>query len=48
MKISKIRSILYTLAKYLGDVDAAKKGKLPQRLANRAIGRFTSRFFRRF
>lgn len=48
MNISKIRTLLYRTARILGDVDAARKGRLGQRLWNRGIGKITSRFFRRF
>lgn len=46
MNISKIRTILYTLAKYLGDVDAIRKGRIKQRIKNRLIGKVTGRFFK--
>lgn len=46
MKISKIRSVLYKSAKILGDVDAARKGRIWQRLYNRGIGKIFSRFFK--
>lgn len=46
MKISKIRSILYTTAKYLGDIDAVRKGRVKERLWNRLIGKITSRFLK--
>ncbi|MBV6512533.1 MAG: hypothetical protein FMNOHCHN_02040 [Ignavibacteriaceae bacterium] len=39
MKINFIRSILYTIARILGDVNAAQKGKLPQRILRRAAGK---------
>lgn len=46
MNISKIRTILYTLAKYLGDVDAIRKGRIKQRIKNRLIGKVTGRLFK--
>lgn len=46
MKISKIRSILYKSAKILGDIDAVKKGRIGERLFNRLLGKFFSRFFK--
>lgn len=46
MNISKIRSILYTIAKILGDVDAVRKGTIKQRIRNRIIGKFTGRMFK--
>lgn len=46
MNISKIRTILYTVAKYLGDVDAVRKGRVKQRIKNRLIGKITGRLFK--
>lgn len=46
MNISKIRTILYSVAKILGDVDAVKKGRVKQRVKNRIIGKFTSKLFK--
>ena len=46
MNISKVRTILYKTAKYLGDADAVRKGTIGKRLWNRMIGKFFSRFFR--
>lgn len=43
MRISKIRRILYTLAKYLGDVDAVLKGRILKRIRNRIVGKFLGR-----
>jgi len=52
MSISKIRTILYSLAKYLGDFTAIKrayksKSFIPvlKRIINRVKGRLFSRFF---
>lgn len=42
-KISKIRSLLYTTAKVLGDVDAVKKGKVGKRVKNRVLGKITGK-----
>lgn len=39
MSINKIRNLLYTVARLLGDINAAQKGKLPQRLLRRAAGK---------
>jgi len=39
MKISKIRSLLYGSAKVLGDISAAKNGKVGRRVKNRFIGK---------
>ncbi|MCL6495396.1 MAG: hypothetical protein K6T54_11545 [Ignavibacterium sp.] len=41
MSINKIRTILYLLAKILGDVNAVQKGKIGQRIVRRAAGRTT-------
>jgi hypothetical protein len=35
MSISKVRSLLYRLARLLGDVNAVEKGKVPQRVERR-------------
>ncbi|NUN09199.1 MAG: hypothetical protein HUU54_08490 [Ignavibacteriaceae bacterium] len=43
MSISKLRTILYTIARLLGDVNAAQKGKLPQRLMRRAAGKLAGK-----
>lgn len=44
MKINLIRSILYGLAKFLGDVNAVKKGKVKKRIGRRVAGKATGRF----
>ena len=41
------RSLLYTLAKLLGDVNAVQKGKVPQRVARRVAGKLTGRMLGR-
>jgi len=43
MKISQIRSILYNIAKYLGDFDSIGKKRVGKRVANRIAGKFTGR-----
>lgn len=43
MSISKIRSILYKVAKVLGDVQAVKNGKIKQRVKNRVVGKYASK-----
>ena len=40
MKINKIRTIIYAIAKYLGDYKALKSGKIKQRLGVRITGFF--------
>lgn len=47
MTINKIRSILYTSAKMLGDVNSINKGKIGQRIFTRIAGRITGRFLRK-
>ncbi len=44
-KISKIRKVLYTTAKVLGDVDAVKSGKVGRRVKNRIKGKLLGRLF---
>lgn len=43
MSINKVRSLLYRLARLLGDVNAVEKGKVPQRVERRVVGRFMGR-----
>lgn len=43
MKISKIRTILYSTAKYLGDFDSIRKKRVGKRVANRIVGKVTGR-----
>jgi hypothetical protein len=43
MSFSSFRSLLYRLARLLGDVNAVEKGKVPQRVERRIVGRFTAR-----
>lgn len=38
-----MRSLLYKLARIMGDVNAVKKGKIVRRLARRAAGRATGK-----
>ena len=37
------RSLLYALARLMGDVNAVKKGKVGRRLSRRAAGKATGR-----
>lgn len=39
MSIGKFRSVLYFTAKILGDVNAVKRGKVKERVKNRALGK---------
>ncbi len=38
-----LRSMLYALARLLGDVNAVQKGKVPQRVERRVTGKFMGR-----
>ena len=38
-----LRSMLYALARLLGDVNAIEKGKAPQRVERRVAGKFMGR-----
>jgi len=42
--LNKIRNVLYKGAKFLGDVNAVKKGKVGKRVARRAAGKATGKF----
>jgi len=42
-----MRSLLYLIARILGDIEAARKGRLGKRIARRAAGRVTGRLLRR-
>ena len=44
MSISKMRCFLYWLTKLLGDISAAKKGTIGNRIARRATGKVVARF----
>lgn len=50
MTLGAFRSLLYLLAKLLGDVQAVRKGQIGRRIARRAAGRLAGRllglFFR--
>lgn len=50
MSINSLSSLLYRLARVLGDVNAVEKGKVPQRverrIVGRAFGRILGRLFR--
>ncbi|WP_190325459.1 hypothetical protein [Bacillus swezeyi] len=46
MTVGKIRKFLYTFAKFLGDVNAVKRGTVGKRVRNRVIGKFTGRLFK--
>lgn len=40
-----MRSLLYTIAKLLGDYSAVRKGRVGRRVARRAAGKATGRGF---
>lgn len=44
--MAKLRGLLYTLAKFLGDIQAVKKGKVGKRIARRAAGKAAGKGFR--
>jgi hypothetical protein len=48
MSINKTRSVLYKLAKLLGDVNAVQKGKIGQRIGRRITGKIIGRLLGRF
>lgn len=48
MSINKVRSVLYGAAKFLGDVNAVKKGKIGQRIVRRTAGKATNKFLSKF
>ena len=43
MAFTKSRSFLYTLAKFLGDINAVMRGKAGKRIARRIAGKATGR-----
>lgn len=43
MSLNQTRSILYRVARLLGDFNAVKRGRVGRRIARRAGGRQTSR-----
>jgi hypothetical protein len=43
MSINSTRSMLYKLARVLGDVNAVQKGKVGRRIGRRAAGKMTGR-----
>ena len=43
MSISKIRGILYFMAKLLGDINAVRRGTIGQRIGRRLAGKVTGR-----
>lgn len=47
MSINKIRSILYFIARILGDINAVQKGKIGQRIGRRVLGKIFGRLMGR-
>ncbi|CAI8850022.1 MULTISPECIES: hypothetical protein [Bacillus] len=47
MSINKTRGFLYMIARILGDIDAARKGKLGKRVVRRAAGKTTGKILRK-
>jgi len=45
--VNKTRGFLYLLAKLLGDLQAARKGRVGKRIARRAAGRATGKGLRK-
>lgn len=43
----KIRTLLYTTARILGDIQAVRKGRVGRRIARRMAGKFTGRLLGR-
>lgn len=43
MSINKTRGFLYMIARILGDIDLARKGKLGKRVVRRAAGKTTGK-----
>jgi tetrahydromethanopterin S-methyltransferase subunit G len=43
MSINKIRTILYFIARILGDINAVQKGKIGQRIGRRILGKIFGR-----
>jgi hypothetical protein len=46
MSINKVRSVLYLIARILGDVNAIQKGKIEQRIGRRVLGKVFGRLIR--
>jgi hypothetical protein len=43
VSLSRVRGLLYRLARLLGDVNAVEKGKAPQRVERRVVGKVFGR-----
>lgn len=47
MTLNGFRSLLYALSRFLGDINAVRRGTIGKRLLRRAAGRATGRLLRR-
>jgi hypothetical protein len=47
MTISHLRRLLYRFNKFLGDVQAVRRGRIRQRTQNRIVGKIAGRMLRR-
>lgn len=47
MGIGKVRGLLYLVARFLGDAQAVKKGKVGKRIARRTAGKATGSLLRK-
>jgi hypothetical protein len=45
--MQSLRSLLYTLARLMGDVNAVKKGRVGKRIGRRVTGKMTGRLLGR-
>ncbi|MGQ4666542.1 hypothetical protein ACUIJN_11995 [Metabacillus halosaccharovorans] len=43
MSINKVRSVLYKVSKFLGNVNAVRNGTIGKRVARRAVGKATGK-----
>lgn len=43
MSIGRTRGALYSVARFLGDVQAVRKGRIGQRIGRRVVGRIAGR-----
>jgi hypothetical protein len=47
MSINKTRGFLYKLSRFLGDINAVKRGKVGKRVVRRAAGKSTGKMLRK-
>ncbi|GGA47113.1 hypothetical protein GCM10007416_20380 [Kroppenstedtia guangzhouensis] len=48
MSIGKIRTLLYGAARFLGDINAVRQGRVKERLKRRLAGKVTGRLMGRW